>query len=482
MLGDQPLSGLLAEIQAIYLSDKRPWVIGYSGGKDSTAVAQLVFSALLALDPEVRHKPVFVVSSDTLVETPLVINLIAGNIERMNVAATQHGLPLSAAQVQPDLNDSYWVNLLGRGYPAPTKQFRWCTERLKIDPISRFIKSKVATYGEVVVVLGSRVAESATRAQVIRKHKIAGQRLASHTTLPSAYVYTPIESWSADDVWEYLFSMPVPWGGNHQVLLDLYRDSNAGECPLVVDTSTPSCGNSRFGCWVCTVVTKDKAIEGLIASGETWLTPLLEFRDLLAATTIPENKNHYRNHRRRTGQVHVAKDGETHVPGPYWMWFRKELVTRLLKLQKSFSDAGRDYQLITEQELREIRRLWMQDPVEPDWEDFLPKLHREVFAEDLAWSESDAGVFTNQDAELIAALGESHNVPATLVMKLLELELSLDGLSKRSGLMSRVDHLLSQDWSSLTKTLAKHKNMAKSASGYDTREDEMRRIYEANKQ
>jgi len=410
-----------------------------------------------------------------------VINLIAGNIERMNITARQLGLPLTANQVQPELNDTYWINLIGRGYPAPTKQFRWCTERMKIDPVSHFIQSKVAAYGEVVGVLGSRISESATRAQVIRKHKIAGHRLAKHTTLPSAYVYTPIESWSVDDVWEYLFSGPAPWGGDHQMLLDLYRGSNAGECPLVVDTSTPSCGNSRFGCWVCTVVTKDKAIEGLVASGETWLKPLLEFRDLLARTTLPENKNQYRNYRRRTGQIHVSKDGTSHIPGPYWMWFRKELVAKLLRLQKTLADSGRQFQLITENELREIRKLWMQDPVEPDWEDFLPSIYREVFGTDLDWSESDSGVFTHQDAELLSSLGEKHGVPAALVMKLLELELSLDGLSKRAGLMGRLDQLLGQDWESLERSLEKHKETAATADAHDARELEMRRLYESNK-
>jgi 3'-phosphoadenosine 5'-phosphosulfate sulfotransferase (PAPS reductase)/FAD synthetase len=29
----------------------------------------------------------------------------------------------------------------GRGYPSPSTQFRWCTDRLKIHPVSNFIKS-----------------------------------------------------------------------------------------------------------------------------------------------------------------------------------------------------------------------------------------------------------------------------------------------------------------------------------------------------
>lgn len=479
--GGVPLVGLLQEIKAIYLGDNRPWVIGYSGGKDSTSITQLVYTAVLELAPEQRHKPVFVVSSDTLVETPLVINLITGTLDKINESAKVLGIPISGAQVRPQMDDTYWVNLLGRGYPAPTKQFRWCTERMKIDPVSRFIQNQVATYGEVVVILGSRLDESSTRAQVIRKHKIQGHRLARHSSLPSAYVYTPIETWSTENVWEYLFSGPAPWGGDHQALLDLYRGSNAGECPLVIDTSTPSCGNSRFGCWVCTVVTKDKSLEGLIASGQTWLKPLYEFRELLSETTRPENKTKYRNYKRRTGQVTTADGGDTHIPGPYWMSFRKELLRKLLVVQKAMNDDDRSLELITQEELHEIRKLWIQDPNEPDWEDSLPEIYRDVFHTDLDWADSDAGVFTRHHAELLRTLGQEHGVPAELIMKLLELELSMDGLSKRGGLFGRIDHILNQEWETLEAAMAKHGKTRGLLSAYDEREAELQSIYESLK-
>lgn len=481
-IANRPLSDLLLEIQSIYLGDSRPWVIGYSGGKDSTAVLQLVYTALQELPSDNLIKPVFVVSSDTLVETPLVVDLVKGTLQKVETAARQDKIPLSSALVSPEGNDTFWVNLIGRGYPAPTKAFRWCTERMKIDPVSRFIEERVANFGEVIVVLGSRIAESATRAQAIRKHKIAGHRLARHTTLAGAYVYTPIESWSADDVWEYLFSGPVPWGGDHQLLLELYRGSNAGECPLVIDTSTPSCGNSRFGCWVCTVVTKDKAIEGLIASGQTWLKPLHEFRELLSETTRPENKNRYRNYKRRSGLIQAASDGASHVPGPYWMRFRKELLHRLLELEKALRADERDITLITTNELHEIRRLWIQDPNEPDWEDSLPQLYREVFGSDLEWAESDAGIFTKHDADLLGELGKQYGVPRELVMKLLELELSMDGLSKRSGLPARIEQILNQNWDTLSEALAKQGNMRDAISTYDERETELQSLYEGLRQ
>ncbi len=477
-IGGRSLKDLISEIQTIYLGDTRPWVIGFSGGKDSTSVLRLVYTALLELKPAERRKPIFVVSSDTLVETPMVIDLITNTLKKVATDAQKRGLALSVAQVTPDMTDTFWVNLLGRGYPAPTKQFRWCTERMKIDPVSNFIRQQVASFGEVIVVLGSRISESMTRAQVIKNHKIEGQRLARHGSLPSAYVYTPIENWSTDDVWEYLFSGPAPWGDDHKLLIELYRDANAGECPLVVDTSTPSCGNSRFGCWVCTVVTEDKTMKGLIASGETWLQPLHEFRELLAKTTKPENKNEYRNFKRRTGQVHLSKEGDSHIPGPYKLHYRKEFLRKLLEAQRAITADGKDFELIKEAELQEIRKHWIQDPIEPDWEDSLPRIYREVMGKDLEWAESDAGVFTKHDSDLLHELGKKYQVSPELVMKLLEVELSLDGLSKRAGLFSRIDQILAQEWGTLSDAMNKQREAGKTMSIYAERNKDLRDVYE----
>ena len=474
------IAEVVQEIQSIYLADKRPWVIGFSGGKDSTAILQLTYSALLQLKSEKRHKPVFVVSSDTLVETPLVVDLFVEVLKRVEKAAKRHNIPLSTARVHPEYNETFWVNLLGKGYPAPTRQFRWCTARMKINPISKFIEEKVNKFGEVVIVLGARSAESATRAQVIQKHKIKGQRLSHHTTLPNAYVYTPIDDWLTKEVWWYLMDGEAPWGGDHQKLFDLYKGSNAGECPLVVDSNTPSCGNSRFGCWVCTVVSEDRSLKGMIESGEKWLTPLHKFRNFLAKTSKPENKNIYRNYKRRTGKVTLARDGSgsSHVPGPYFLKYRKEWLKELLLLQQKYQSEGREIILITEPELQAIRKEWILDPNEPDWEDSLPRIYREVFHSDLDWAESDAGAFTKYDADLLQELGNVYGVPAELVMKLLELELSMDGLSKRAGIYSQIDQLLNRDWGSLSNAMKKHLAVEQQMSYYAEKERVLLKIAE----
>lgn len=457
-LGARPLSDLVREIQSIYATDDRPWIIGFSGGKDSTCVLSLVYIAIKLLPKAQRRKHVYVVSSDTLVETPVVVDMIKRVLGQINTSAHHHKLPLSAHPVVPKTDQTFWVNLIGKGYPAPNQTFRWCTERMKIDPVSEFILDKVAQFGEAVVILGSRSQESSSRAQVIAKHKIDGSALSRHSSLPNAYTYMPIESWSADEVWEYLMSAPCPWGGSNRELLELYKGSNQGECPLVIDKSTPSCGNSRFGCWTCTVVTEEKALHGLIESGATWMAPLLQFRNKLYASRQPENSKTYRNFKRRTGRVtyntgDINDDSVTevrHVPGPYWLSVRKEFLTELLHMEKRIKEQGHDIELISRPELHKIRQEWLRDPNEPDWEDALPAIYRSVYGDDLDWVENDAGAFTKADNETLEKLSAHYNVPSAMIRKLLEAELHVSGLGKRRGILQQLESILRQDWESLT--------------------------------
>lgn len=325
--------------------------------------------------------------------------------------------------------------------------------------VSDFITDKVANHGEVVVALGSRSQESSSRAQVIAKHSIEGSRLARHTSLPNAYTYMPIEDWSADEVWEYLMGAPCPWGGNNWKLFELYKGSNQGECPLVIDTNTPSCGNSRFGCWTCTVVTEDKALHGLIDSGDTWMQPLLDFRNKLYESTKPENKPKYRNYKRRIGKVTYMRgelgDDETekdrkHIPGPYWLDYRKKWLKKLLEIEQSLNDQGHEIELLKPEELQAIRQEWIRDPNEPDWEDSLPKIYSSVYDEQtIDWIENDAGAFTDHDSELLRSLSQKHAVPAELIMKLLEVEQAVSGLGNRRGILKKLDDVLNKDWESL---------------------------------
>lgn len=321
------------QIKQAYKLDQRPWVVGYSGGKDSTVVVQLVFEALAEMPKEDLHKKVYVISSDTLVETPLIINSINQTLRRVQEAAIEKQLPIETHKVKPIVKNSFWVNLIGRGYPSPNQTFRWCTDRLKIDPANQFITEKVSEFGEVVMVLGVREDESVSRGNSIRSHTIDGKLFMRHSTLTNAFVYAPIRNFTVDDVWNYLLNSPSPWGDDNYELHKLYQDSSSGECPLVVDKSIKesagSCGNSRFGCWVCTVVSEDKALTGFIQSGEDWMKPLLNFRNWLVSIRDDRTK---RMKYRMNGQIYfrdvkiVEKDEIPHVLIPKKSGRAKQLI------------------------------------------------------------------------------------------------------------------------------------------------------------
>lgn len=435
------------EVRWLYGSDDRPWVIGYSGGKDSTCALHLIWSALSGLPKKKRKKPVYVLSSDTLVETPVIVDYINNAIVNINAAAKAQSIPVEARKVVPDISDSFWVNLLGRGYPAPSKRFRWCTERLKIDPANAFIKEKVAEFGEVVMVLGVRRAESATRAQVMSLHRIKNSVLSRHTTLLGAYVYTPIEAFSTDDVWSYLLQNDNPWGGDNRQLLAMYRNAQAGECPLVVDKNTESCGNSRFGCWVCTVVTKDKAMEAMIDNGEAWLEPLLDLRDELAATQDPAEKSKVRDFRRRDGRVAFKTGSNETIPGPYRISFRKSFLKKLLEAQMEMNRSaplGEKTVLIHDAELLEIRRLWRSEA--GDWHDTVAALVREVLGRELPIEDDGAFKFDGEDGAILEEVCAEYDVPPALLAQLLEVERSVRGLKRRAAVHQKIGAVMEREW------------------------------------
>jgi DNA sulfur modification protein DndC len=266
------LHRIQAELREEYLAPYAfPWIVGYSGGKDSTLLVQFVFELLMDLAPGDRTRPVHVLCNDTLVESPVLMSYIDRHLGRLSAAADSLHLPIRVVKTSPAPDQTFWVNLIGRGYPAPTRQFRWCTDRMKIQPTSNYVREQVSSNGEVILLLGVRRAESAARAVSMNRHRnVGGTRLNPHDDLKGCMVYRPPMELSTDEVWQLLLQRPPPWGGSHRELVALYRNAQGGECPLVIDKSqAPSCGtsSSRFGCWTCAVVEKDRSMEGFIQTG-----------------------------------------------------------------------------------------------------------------------------------------------------------------------------------------------------------------------
>ncbi len=449
----QELKNLVTEateqIKYVYQYDNRPWVIGYSGGKDSTTVIQLIFNALCEIPPEKLYKPVYIISSDTMVETPLIISYIDSTLNSIQKRASELKLPISCHKVAPELEKTFWVSLIGKGYPPPRQKFRWCTDKLKIAPANKFILDKVSKFGEVIMVLGVRKGESQARDQVLRSHEVEGKILKRHTTLSNAYVYAPIQCFSTEDVWDYLLSTPSPWGRNNNELLELYQNSS-GECPLVTDqldksVNTQSCGNSRFGCWICTVVKEDKALIGFIDNGEDWLEYLLKFRNWLI--DIRENE-HYRDNKRKDGSVYYLGEGEEKRKGlgPFNLYGRKAILKELLQTQKDINEDKRTpykLSLITTEELKEIRKIWLQ---EGDWEDSLPELYKEVYGTELDWEVNERPLFSEKELTILEAICKDENIPAELIKKLIAVESEYYGYKYRNGILKNINSILNQGW------------------------------------
>ncbi len=325
----------------LYLDDNRPWLVGFSGGKDSTMLASLIFDAVLSAPASNRKKPISVLCTDTRVEIPAIAETIEGALTRMRKFSQQNDLNIDVNLLKPPPEQSFWVNVIGRGYPPPTRIFRWCTQRLKIDPVTVFVNQRLGHWGDAILHLGARRAESASRAQTMGSR---GTRngLRRHPDLPRVWVSNPIEFLTTEEVWAYLLQKPNPWGGDNRALYKLYTSASNGECPIQIDTSTPACGNSRFGCWTCTVVERDKASEGLLAAGDERMEHLIEFRETLLEFRNPDNGQ--RDSRRMNGNA---------GPGPLLIKGRQELLRQLLKLQEETGLI-----LITPEELLLVQQLW----------------------------------------------------------------------------------------------------------------------------
>ena len=333
---------------------EKPWIVGFSGGKDSTVVAHLVVEHLLSIPRSTRTRPVHIVANDTLVESPLVIGHVRERLAEISGASAAFGLPIVVATTTPDVEQTFWINLIGRGYPSPNRSFRWCTDRMKIQPTSQYVRNQVSVSGEVILLLGVRRNESATRAGSVARYD-NGERLNRHNDLKGCLVFRPIVELGADEVWEFLATNEPPWGGSHRRLIELYRDAGGGECPVVTSKDdAPSCGttSSRFGCWTCTVVKKDRSLAGFVKAGFDQFGPLLEFRDWLV--TI-RNDPERRLARRRDGRFTIGRNG-VFVPGPFNLATRREILDRLLELRNETRMP-----LISDEEVQRIRVLWVED-------------------------------------------------------------------------------------------------------------------------
>lgn len=444
------VSETIDKMKELYLADSTPWVIGYSGGKDSTAVAQLVWQMLQEIPVEQRTKEVHIISTDTLVENPVVSKWVEESHTKIETQAQEERLPVYPHLLKPDIKDTFWVNIVGKGYPAPRHKFRWCTDRLKIRPSNKFIRSVIAEHGEAIMVMGMRKGESSTRAAVMDRYdkKRVRDDLKPSASLANSLIYTPIDDWTNDDVWLYLMQVKNPWGHSNKDLMGMYRGaSEDNECPLVIDTSTPSCGNSRFGCWVCTLVEQDKSMGAMITNDaeKEWMRPLLDFRNDIdfRGDEQRQKDRERRDFRRMNGSITMNDSGA--VPGPYTQKARADFLRRILKLQKHANTNAPDdmsgTNVITMDELEEIRRIWVEEKHEI--EDLLPKIYEEIME-----APYPGGDYTGQRAipnEVTQVLNDEvdgDELQYEMLRNLISVEHKYAGMARRNGVLTDLEDVL----------------------------------------
>ena len=447
------INGLMETIRNLYLADSIPWVIGYSGGKDSTAAVELVWLALKELPRYRLHKDVHIINTDTMVESPVISRWVSRSLEIMEQAAAKDGLPFKTHRLTPDINNTFWVNLIGRGYPFPRKKIRWCTDRLKIQPVNKFIKNKIAEHGEIILVLGIRKAESSNRARTMAYYekKRVRELLSPNPTLANELVFSPLEEWSDDDVWVFLMQYKNPWGFSNHDLLTLYRGATAdNECPMMVEKNLPSCGKSRFGCWVCTMVEKDKSMEAMIANDEekAWMTPLLEFRNHFGDE---EHDRERRSFKKMQGFL-MGSYGTLHH-GPYKKEIREQWLKELLEMQRNINLTGPEefesLELITIPELRCIRRIWVREKHEFD--DSLPGIYESVMGKpfiDPEWIGNES--FGVNEWQLLKEtchdLFPDEELSFELMYSLLDTEIQSSSINSRKGVLDSLQKCIEHNF------------------------------------
>ena len=425
---ENKVADLRNRLREEYFADNRPWVVTFSGGKDSTAVLQLVVEMLQEIKHETPNenlKPVFIVSSDTGVEMPIIEEYFNNKLENIKKFISASDLNMHVEILKPEVTETFWTLLLGKGYPSPNNTFRWCTDRMKIKPATKYLKGLAHKHQSILMLLGVRSDESHARAQSIQKRDVNHRGFSKHNDIPNAFVFSPIKEWSNADVWTYLSQNPAPWG-THEDMMKLYdKGSGEADCNIALNPDAASCGKTRFGCWVCTVVSADKSMENMLRNKEDeWMRPLHEFRNKLEIYRYDHSK---RQSRRRNGQK---------AAGPFLFSVRQELLEELLQIEQSLKEYLRGQCLISDEELVEIQNMWLQDG---DFFERAITLARK-YGRDIPYSSIKG--FNEQDRQDIEEICTKEGIPWQLMAHVLQIEHSHRHQLKRSGVFTALDNVI----------------------------------------
>jgi len=438
----QTFEDIIQEMVMVYHHDERPWLIGYSGGKDSTLLVSLVFQAVARIPVQERSKKVYVITSDTMVENPIVKKYMHESSAKIGQASIAQRLNIEARIIYPEMHQTFWSRVIGLGYPTPEPPgFRWCTERLKINPMNKFVADCIKASGEIIILLGVRKAESNARLKSISEKTIDGYLLNPHNNINNAYVYNPLTEIGNDLVWNYLLREDgiSPWGTSMKQLFSLYQGESLSEEQSVLgeidERKIPITGNSRFGCWCCTLVKEDKSLQSFIKQGSQELIPLREFRNwLISIRQDPE----FRDTKRRNGTVYTKVNGDVGF-GPFTLEARRIILRKLLELQKET-----EIELISVDELKIIDEMWDNDG---DLERrHLVNIYYEVTGSRLPWDKYKVPMYHSEIVKEIEQIAQKYNVEPELMEKLIVSVDKNKHYTRSNAIKKEVIRILNQEW------------------------------------
>lgn len=340
---------LSKESLASYGASYRHWAIAYSGGKDSTTVVTLV-ATLLKRGEIPPPETLAVLYADTRMELPP----LHATALRLLQELEQQGIRTHV--VQPEMDERFFVYMLGRGVPPPKNRFRWCTPQLKVEPMEKALAALREQYGEKFLMLtGVRIGESAARDQRIalscsRDGAECGQGWFQQKP-PAAVADTlaPCLHWRVCHVWDWLqFHAPRNGFSSSAAIAEIYGGDEKEEIA------------ARTGCVGCNLASREVALDTLLKQ-EQWqyLAPLKGLKPLYAELAQA-------HHRLRKDGSDRRKDGTLAANpmrlGPLTLQARRYGLQQVLAIQEAVNQRAAvqgalPISLINPEELSRIHEL-----------------------------------------------------------------------------------------------------------------------------
>ncbi|PZD95214.1 hypothetical protein DNH61_11685 [Paenibacillus sambharensis] len=355
----------IAEILKAYTNEaiEGPFNVAYSGGKDSTVTLALVMRALMMLPREKWTRRIYITSAQTFLD--LTTDATKQNeFVKIQKLIDKQQLPMEIAEVSAKPGSTILDCILGKGYPLPHSNDKWCTHKAKIEPQERFMKEKQFA----LAVVGTRIAESKQRAETIGSMAAEGDVFyAERKDKKGKVVATslqPIVHFTTEDVWTYLATEKTPWGDAEEIS-QLYKDAT-GECGLRrrkagKDETGDACG-ARFGCVICPVVTIDRSTQEL-SKKKPWFQPYADLRDtMIRMYKDPKNRS---GHRRNGMKLAYGQ-------GTFTVKARMELFELFMAAEEDNRILARYHgvepqPLFTEELVERIKQQWQEDLASKPW-------------------------------------------------------------------------------------------------------------------